>query len=770
MEKEVFGDWRGALLDRLDGAGRFGCFKERFHCGMDVLVQEKAIKINQYPHFPLRMSSLVADHGGFEVVDSSNTLNDSLVHDVYLEGKVVTGLPYNLGTNLFDYTITVKLKSSNDSGNTIQVHVNRVLPKCSVTSDMLNIGRRIIIRNLLNDDEYSPCVACSINQIEYEHNNTSGGETNGEIKYIICSLNEIKSSDTSTDISLNTVRFKLPFNKVKAFQSIITGSDLVPWKLHQATYMLVHNPIASEDSHRSDVIREIKSSNFLPCINEKVEKILTTIKDACAGIVTDLHHINDGDISSIDEELARTYSFNNNNRELHAFSARRSADLNPNATMLLSNMFIKQATKRVREAFRSTSELLEALSLLSIVVQTISGKDIRDIQSDDLIACVQHNIDAVINSINETLIKLIYLLPTPYLVSCGDWASTYSCIFDVREILDSLANGLKSMLPDSTLDALCDTRDQYTMSLLSAQEAMLQAMGNFASTYLMDDVIRQDWNSTTTFRHGTKVTHGLMATFMSYYQMYHSLVDNCMGNCNYYNDVVLPLTLQLLTIIGTIFMETYGSVEVGTRVRAWQYAADCKYMLYNVRNILNTVLTNDLADYVVPTDWVSSQFVYSKDKMEHFASLQDAIVSESAKRTYASVSNLKGAEYMHELRTVVIDILIFTFIIGEKNGELVADSLTTSNCDVTDDVNILDLLQHVSGADTDQLRFNIDTKYINDVSVSPEVLKFRSSPYISVNKLIRNRCDMVDSGTTEPNELAGCGRLRTILSNSYESL
>lgn len=321
------------MLARLDGADRFGFFKERLHCGMDVLVQKKAVKINQYPDFPLRMSSLVADQRGFEVVGSSDVLDDSLVHDVYLEGKVVTGLPYILGTNIFDYTITVKLKSPNDGENIVQVHVNRVLPKCSVTSDMLHIGRRIIIRNLLNDDEYSPCVACSINQIEYEHNNSTGGENNGEIKYIVCSLDEIRSSDMSTDITLNTLRFKLPFNKVKAFQCIITGSDLVPWKLHQATYMLVHSPIATEDSHRSDAILEIKSSNFIPCINEKVDKILAVIEGASAGIVTDLHRVNDGDAGSFDEVLAQTYSFTNNNREIHAFSALQHADLNANATM-----------------------------------------------------------------------------------------------------------------------------------------------------------------------------------------------------------------------------------------------------------------------------------------------------------------------------------------------------------------------------------------------------------------------------------------------------
>ena len=441
---------------------------------------------------------------------------------------------------------------------------------------------------------------------------------------------------------------------------------------------------------------------------------------------------------------------------------------------LMPNVFIKQVTKRVREVFLGITELLEALLLLSVVVQTISGKDIRDIQCDDLIACVQHNLGAVINTTNETLIKLIYLLPTPYLVSCHDWASTHSSIFDVREILASFTSDLKSMLSGHTFHTLCDARDQYTMSMLSAQESMLQSMGNFASTYLMDDVIRQDWNSTTTFRHGTKVTHGLMATFMAYYQMYHSLIDKCMGNSNYYNDVVLPLTLQLLTIIGTIYIETYVAVDVGTRVRAWQYATDCKYVLYNVYNILTVLLTNDLVDCVVPNDWVSSQFAYSKEKLEYSASMQGAIptVSENSKRKYASMNKLNGVDYMHELCTVVIDILIVTFVIGEKNGELVADSLSTRCCDVNipEDINILDLLQLVSGVDSGRVQFMVDTKDINAIHVSPRALNYTSSPHISINKLIRNRCDMVDSSTTEPRELPGCERLRTILSSSYESL
>jgi hypothetical protein len=713
------------------------------------------------------MSSLASDNGSFgDTVANNVVLHDNLVHDVFLEGTIIEGLPYNLGTNVFDYIVAVKLKGTTNDANVLKVHVSRVLPKYSVSSDSLSVGKRVILRNLLNEGEYSPCIACNVHQIEYENGSTISGESCGEIKYVICSLNEIRPSD-GTEYSQNFLMFKLPFNKIKLFQSNITGSQMVPWRLHQATYLLMHDPVITDDTRRDVVVQEMNSSRLFPCVNEKVAAILTSIEAACADLLVDLRRINDGETSSMDEDLARTYSFNSNNRELHAFVALQSADLTANATMLVSNTFIKQVTRRIREAFICITELLEALSSFSLVVQAISGDGIRDIQCNDLVGCVQHGFSAVCGTISETLVKVIYVLPTPYVVSCSDWTRTYSCIFDVRATLDSAVHILQNTLPDHALGLLHDTRDQYELALLSAQESMILSIGNFTSTYLMDDVIRQDWNSSTSFRHGNKVTHGVVATFMAYYQLHRSLMSNCMGNSSYYNEVVVPLTLQVLITIGTICIETYASVEVGSSVRAFQYATDCKCMLFNMRNILSSVLTHDLVDCVVPVDWVASQFVYSKEKWDYLVSLADGISAPSiAANTRATTT--PSVEYMHELRTTLIDILIVVFIVGEESCELVAEALTTKGNELADDVPVLQLLQLISGGESSSTSCNADAYDIKTISVASTVLKFKPSPHLSMNNLIRNRYDMI--GSRAEHDLAGRDRLQEILSSSYESL
>jgi len=214
--------------------------------------------------------------------------------------------------------------------------------------------------------------------------------------------------------------------------------------------------------------------------------------------------------------------------------------------------------------------------------------------------------------ISEAFCEMVSHAPIIYHVSVFNMAGTIEAICHMRHTLLVLVHNVTNHLNiigcstssvSSALKSYIDGIARVDNLLNDLNIKIAESIYSTNEVITIDNVLRQDWDSTSSYMRDKKVTPGIAAMQSNLRSLFFDLCKQCSyGNSRTYSLFTISLTLQCLVHNCVSIIRLYQEVISPSRVRLTQWRIDISYFIITLVDTIECVvqyLNNiSLKDYI----------------------------------------------------------------------------------------------------------------------------------------------------------------------------